>query len=62
MAEYDGKKWMGFPTIPNEQPVWSWLRSLEELALADAPHKLYTTKTAHQFKEGNGQMDIFFQT
>uniref|UniRef100_A0A0B7K8U1 EKC/KEOPS complex subunit BUD32 n=1 Tax=Bionectria ochroleuca TaxID=29856 RepID=A0A0B7K8U1_BIOOC len=50
MAEYDGKKWMGFPTIPNEQPVWSWLRSLEELALADAPHKLYTTKTAHHDK------------
>ncbi|CAH0054794.1 unnamed protein product [Clonostachys solani] len=62
MAEHDGKKWMGFPTIPDEQPVWAWLRSLEELALADTPHKLYTTKTAHQFKEGNGQMDIFFQT
>ncbi|KAK7229650.1 hypothetical protein V2G26_001820 [Clonostachys chloroleuca] len=62
MAEHDGKKWMRFPVIPDEQPVWAWLRSLEELALANAPHKLYTTKTAHQFKERKGQMDIFFQT
>ena len=60
MKEHDGKKWMGFPTIPDERPVWSWLRSLEECALADAPHKLHTTQTAHQLKERKGQMDIFF--
>ena len=61
-AEHDGTKWVGFPTVPDEKPVWTWLRSLEERALADAPHKLHTTQTAHQFKERKGQMDIFFQT
>lgn len=61
MTEHDGKRWTGFPNIPDEKPVWAWLRSLEERALADAPHKLHTTQTAHQFKERKGQMDIFFQ-
>ncbi|KAF5018010.1 hypothetical protein F66182_10036 [Fusarium sp. NRRL 66182] len=61
MTEHDGKRWTGFPSIPDERPVWAWLRSLEERALADAPHKLYTTQTANQFKERKGQMDIFFQ-
>jgi hypothetical protein len=60
-TEHDGKKWAGFPSIPDEKPVWAWLRSLEERALADAPHKLYTTQTASQFKERKGRMDIFFQ-
>jgi hypothetical protein len=60
-TEHDGKKWTGFPSIPDEKPVWAWLRSLEERALAGAPHKFYTTQTATQFKERKGQMDLFFQ-
>ncbi|RMD39557.1 hypothetical protein DV735_g5570, partial [Chaetothyriales sp. CBS 134920] len=61
MKEHNGKKWTGFPTSPDEQSVWNWLCLLEERALAGAPYKLHTTKTAYQFKEGKGQMDIFFQ-
>ncbi|KAI8945573.1 hypothetical protein F4801DRAFT_594026 [Xylaria longipes] len=38
-----------------------WLHSLEEHFLADAPYKLHTTKTANQFKERKGQMNIFLQ-
>ncbi|KAM4065448.1 chromatin organization modifier domain-containing protein [Hirsutella rhossiliensis] len=30
--------------------------------LTNAPHKLYTTRTANQFKERKGQMDLFFHT
>ncbi|KAI1357222.1 serine/threonine-protein kinase Sgk2, partial [Xylaria arbuscula] len=62
IAEHDGNRWNGFPSVPAEQPVWDWLRSLEDRCLGDAPHKLHTTKTAHQFKERKGQMDLFFQT
>ncbi|KAJ3573570.1 hypothetical protein NPX13_g4651 [Xylaria arbuscula] len=61
MAEHDGNRWKSFPTVPAERLVWDWLRSLEDGALSVAPHKLHTTKTAHQFKERKGQMDIFFQ-
>ncbi|EHK22262.1 uncharacterized protein TRIVIDRAFT_191091 [Trichoderma virens Gv29-8] len=62
MAEHDGKKWTGFPSVSDEEPVWDWLRSLEDRFLADAPYKLRTTTTANQFKEQKGQMDLFFQT
>ncbi|KID82013.1 serine/threonine-protein kinase Sgk2 [Metarhizium guizhouense ARSEF 977] len=62
MTAHDGKTWTEFPPTPNEQPVWDWLCSLEERFLADAPHKLHTTRTASQFKERKGQMDVFFQT
>ncbi|KAI0402797.1 serine/threonine-protein kinase Sgk2 [Xylaria palmicola] len=62
MTAHDGKKWTDFPTIPDEKPVWDWLRSLEEHFLVDAPYKLHTTKTANQFKERKGQMDLFLQT
>ncbi|KAI0904635.1 serine/threonine-protein kinase Sgk2 [Ustulina deusta] len=62
ITAHDGKKWTDFPTTPDEKPVWDWLRSLEECFLADAPYKLYTTKTANQFKERKGQMDLFLQT
>ncbi|KAI1167167.1 serine/threonine-protein kinase Sgk2 [Nemania serpens] len=62
IAEHDGNRWKLFPTVPAERLVWDWLRSLEDRALSGAPHKLYTTKTAHQFKERKGQMDLFFQT
>ncbi|KAK1249762.1 hypothetical protein MKX08_009765 [Trichoderma sp. CBMAI-0020] len=58
---HDGKKWVGFPAIPVEKPVWDWLRSLKERFLVDAPYKLRTTATANQFKERKGQMDIFLQ-
>ncbi|KAJ8115636.1 hypothetical protein ONZ43_g4621 [Nemania bipapillata] len=62
MAGHDGNRWKSFPTDPAERPVWDWLRSLEDNALSSAPHKLYTTKTAHQFKDRKGQMDLFFRT
>ncbi|KJZ71431.1 hypothetical protein HIM_09155 [Hirsutella minnesotensis 3608] len=62
MTAHDGKKWTEFPSTPDEKPVWNWLRSLEERFLTDAPHKLHTTRTANQFKERKGQMDLFFQT
>lgn len=61
MTAHDGKKWTDFPTPSDEKPVWDWFRSLEERFLADATYKLHTTKTAHQFKERKGQMDVFFQ-
>ncbi|KAF5019918.1 hypothetical protein F66182_8058 [Fusarium sp. NRRL 66182] len=61
MAEHSGKTWAGFPTVPDEKPVWDWLQSLEESCLPDASYKLQTTKTASQFKERKGQMDLFFQ-
>ncbi|KAI1132176.1 serine/threonine-protein kinase Sgk2 [Nemania abortiva] len=53
MAEHDGKKWTGFPPIPNERLVWAWLHSLEDSALANAPHKLHTTQ--------KDQTNIFFR-
>ncbi|KAI1262889.1 serine/threonine-protein kinase Sgk2 [Xylariaceae sp. FL1019] len=62
MTEHDGKRWNGFPSKPTEQLVWDWLCSLEDRLLSDAPHKLHTTKTAHEFKEPKGQIDLFFQT
>ncbi|KAM4063600.1 kinase [Hirsutella rhossiliensis] len=61
MAAHDGKEWTDFPSNPDENPVWAWLCALEERFLIDAPHKLYTTRTANQFKERKGQMDLFFQ-
>ncbi|KAI1737356.1 serine/threonine-protein kinase Sgk2 [Xylaria scruposa] len=62
MTEYDyeGKKWIEFPAITNEELVWNWLRSLEIRFLADAPHKVYITQTAHQLQQRKGQMDMFF--
>ncbi|KAI0555428.1 serine/threonine-protein kinase Sgk2 [Xylaria curta] len=63
MTEYDyhGKKWIDFSTITDEELVWNWLRSLEIRFLADAPHKIYSTQTAHQLlQERKGRMDIFF--
>ncbi|TWU70914.1 hypothetical protein ED733_000409 [Metarhizium rileyi] len=61
MTAHNGKAWSDFPSTPNEKPVWDWLCLLEGRFLADAPHKLYTTRTANQFKERKGQMDIFWQ-
>lgn len=63
LAEYDvkRKRWIRFPSIPDEPLVWAWLCSLEKRALTEAPYKLYTTQAANQFKERKGQMDLFFQ-
>ncbi|KAL7899215.1 serine/threonine-protein kinase Sgk2 [Trichoderma sp. SZMC 28014] len=61
MAAHNGSKWTDFPTTPDEKPVWEWFKALEKRYLCDAPHKLHTTKTANQFKERKGQMDLFFQ-
>jgi hypothetical protein len=61
LTAHDGKRWTDFPTIPDEKPVWDWLRSLEEHYLDNAPYKLHTTRTANQFKERKGQMDLFLQ-
>ncbi|KID73425.1 uncharacterized protein G6M90_00g062590 [Metarhizium brunneum] len=62
MTAHDGKKWTEFPSTTDERPVWDWLCLLEERFLADAPHRLHTTRTANQFKERKGQMDVFLQT
>ncbi|KAG6281959.1 hypothetical protein E4U09_000847 [Claviceps aff. purpurea] len=61
LTTHDGKRWTDFPSIPDEKPVWDWLRSLEERFLVDAPYKFHTTRTANQFKERKGQMDLFLQ-
>jgi hypothetical protein len=61
LTAHNGKRWTNFPTISDEKPVWDWLRSLEEHFLDDAPYKLHTTRTANQFQERKGQMDLFVQ-
>ncbi|KAK3331428.1 serine/threonine-protein kinase Sgk2 [Apodospora peruviana] len=61
LTAHDGKRWTSFPTVPDEKPVWDWLRSLEERFLDNAPYKIHTTRTADQFKERKGQMDLFLQ-
>ncbi|KAG6084752.1 hypothetical protein E4U16_001117 [Claviceps sp. LM84 group G4] len=61
LTTHDGKRWTDFPSIPDEKPVWDWLRFLEERFLVDAPYKFHTTRTANQFKERKGQMDLFLQ-
>ncbi|KAI1093444.1 serine/threonine-protein kinase Sgk2 [Rostrohypoxylon terebratum] len=61
LTAHDGKRWTDFPTIPDEKPVWDWLRSLEEQFLDNAPYKLHTTRTANQFEERKGQMVLFLQ-
>ncbi|KAL7963196.1 serine/threonine-protein kinase Sgk2 [Trichoderma compactum] len=61
MTAHNGSKWADFPVTPDEKPVWGWFKALEQRYLCDAPHKLYTTRTANQFKERKGQMDLFLQ-
>ncbi|KAM0670860.1 hypothetical protein ACQRIU_001255 [Beauveria bassiana] len=61
LIDHDGTQWKDFPADPLEAPVWKWLRGLEEKALAGAPYILYTNRSATEFKERKGQMDIFFQ-
>ncbi|KAG6310406.1 hypothetical protein E4U44_005524 [Claviceps purpurea] len=61
LTAHDGKKWANFPTDPDDEPVWDWLRSLEEAFLSDAPNKLHTTGTASQVKKRKGQMNLFLR-
>ncbi|OAA62914.1 serine/threonine-protein kinase Sgk2 [Cordyceps fumosorosea ARSEF 2679] len=61
LTDHDGTQWKDFPADPLETPVWNWLRGLEKKALAGAQYILYTNKSATEFKERKGQMDIFFQ-
>ncbi|KAL2884581.1 hypothetical protein HOO65_110052 [Ceratocystis lukuohia] len=46
LTAHDGKKWTGFPKVPDEKLVWDWLRFLEERFLDHAPYRFHTTKTA----------------
>lgn len=55
LSTHNGKTWMEFPSAPDEKLVWDWLRSLEERFLADAPHKLQTTRTANQPRNGKAR-------
>ncbi|KAG6147517.1 hypothetical protein E4U37_007957 [Claviceps purpurea] len=61
LTAHDGKKWTNFPTDPDDEPVWDWLRSLEEAFLSDAPNKFHTTGTASQVKKRKGQMNLFLR-
>ncbi|KAG5998212.1 hypothetical protein E4U52_001361 [Claviceps spartinae] len=61
LTAHDGKKWTNFPTDPDDEPVWDWLRSLEEAFLGDAPNKLHTTSIASQVKKRKGQMNLFLR-
>ncbi|CCC14858.1 unnamed protein product [Sordaria macrospora k-hell] len=60
-TKHDGKTWTDFPRTHTEALVSAWFRSLEKPFLADAPNKLHTTTSAHQFEEGKGQLDLFLQ-
>ena len=61
LTAHDGKRWTDFPKVPDEELVWDWLRSMEERFLDGAPYKFHTTRTANQFKERKGQVDLFLQ-
>ncbi|KAG5931507.1 hypothetical protein E4U60_006045 [Claviceps pazoutovae] len=61
LTAHDEKKWTNFPTDPDDEPVWDWLRSLEEAFLSDAPNKLHTTGTASQVNKRKGQMNVFLR-
>ncbi|EFY85111.1 serine/threonine-protein kinase Sgk2 [Metarhizium acridum CQMa 102] len=58
---HDGTRWTDFPTDPWELQVWDWLVAVEEAALQGAQYKLHSTRTAKEFNDRKGQMDIFFQ-
>ena len=60
MARHNGNEWTDFPADPWEQPVWECLTGLEKDALG-APFNLHSNRTATQFYECKGQMDVFFQ-
>ena len=58
-TKHYGKTWTDFPRTHTEALVSAWFRSLEKPFLADAPNKLHTTTSAHQFEEEKGQLDLF---
>ncbi|KKF92044.1 hypothetical protein CFO_g5604 [Ceratocystis platani] len=62
LTAHDGKKWTGFPKVPDEKLVWDWLRSLEERFLDHAPYRFHTTKTADQLQERKGHMNLFLRS
>ena len=61
LANHDGARWANFPADPWEMHVWDWLADLEAKALKGAAYSLHTNKSATEFKNRKGQMDIFFQ-
>ncbi|KAG6091679.1 hypothetical protein E4U30_006423 [Claviceps sp. LM220 group G6] len=61
LTAHDGKKWTKFPTDPDDESVWDWLRSLEKEFLEDAPNKFHTTGTASQVKKRKGQVNLFLR-
>ncbi|TWU77787.1 hypothetical protein ED733_008720 [Metarhizium rileyi] len=61
LANHDGARWENFPANPLEAHVWDWLADLEAKALTGAAYSLHTNKSANEFKNRKGQMDIFFQ-
>ncbi|EGX92351.1 serine/threonine-protein kinase Sgk2 [Cordyceps militaris CM01] len=62
MTAHNGEQWVNFPSIPEQDSVWEWLRGLEDDFFPNAQYKLHTTTHAYQLQERKGQFDIFFQT
>ncbi|KAM4061466.1 serine/threonine-protein kinase [Hirsutella rhossiliensis] len=60
LETHDGTKWKDFPADSSEKAVWEWLVGLEEMALTGARYMLHANRSATEFKERKGQMDIFF--
>ncbi|ATY66737.1 serine threonine-kinase Sgk2 [Cordyceps militaris] len=61
MTAHNGEQWVNFPSIPEQDSVWEWLRGLEDDFFPNAQYKLHNTTHAYQLQERNGQLDIFFQ-
>ena len=61
LTHHNGKKWSDFPADSWEKPVWEWLIGLEKDAMAGASYKLHSMRTADEFAERKGQMDILFR-
>ncbi|OAA42147.1 serine/threonine-protein kinase Sgk2 [Metarhizium rileyi] len=61
LKHHHNGKWTDFPDQPWEKPVWKWLTGLEKDAMAGAPYKLYSVRTATEFAERKGQMDLLFR-
>ncbi|KAM3548089.1 hypothetical protein ARSEF4850_009621 [Beauveria asiatica] len=61
LKHHHNGKWTDFPDQPWEKPVWKWLTGLEKDAMAGAPYKLYSMRTATEFVERKGQMDLLFR-
>ncbi|XWX00715.1 hypothetical protein V2A60_008736 [Cordyceps javanica] len=61
LKHHHNDKWTDFPDHPWEKPVWKWLTEPGKDALAGAPYKLYSMRTATEFAERKGQMDLLFR-